>query len=71
MFRLFNILNSRKERATKEEIAVACRDMTFDPKAAAEYLSKLEQESNTLLRAFEKQTEKQIVSLHCSTKYQH
>ncbi|KAF8065125.1 hypothetical protein FPV67DRAFT_1418769, partial [Lyophyllum atratum] len=55
MEHLYQVLKSRSEPPTPNEIAIASGKSPLDPKAEAEYLRQLETASENIQRAFEKQ----------------
>jgi cytochrome c556 len=64
MYRLYEHLNNRGTVPTADEIAMAKGEANFDITAVDAHLARLEQESNTLLKAFTKQSLKHNVRLY-------
>lgn len=65
MYELLDILNSRESPPTADEIAVAEGRKVLDPKAAADWLLKLEKASNRLTDMFKRQLNQAAVSIIC------
>jgi cytochrome c556 len=61
MYHLYEHLNDRGTTPTADEIAMAKGDAIFDVTAVDAHIARLERESNTLLKAFTKQTLKHDV----------
>ena len=61
MYRLYEVLKGRSTPPTDEELLIAAGKKVLDPKAASEFLQKLENASNTIIQAFNQQNLKDVV----------
>ena|ERR1700722_4786771 len=71
MYRLYLVLKNRAEPPSEDEVLIASGKKALDPAQAADYLTKLEAASKTIIDSFNQQTQKAAVGVRhpCSSSY--
>lgn len=54
-YRLYEVLNKRRDPPTEDEMAIACGKKSLEPDVAKQYVEKLEDINNNIRVMFEKQ----------------